>query len=43
MTPDEFINDFIRRDMKDNVSTEKIIVENLIMQSLIENDYLEWS
>lgn len=42
-TPSEYIRDLIRRDMQHLEYQEKQEVESLLLKSLKENDYSEWT
>ncbi len=42
-TPSEFIRDLIRRYMENYQQSESDNINNLLTQSLVENDYSDWN
>lgn len=42
-TPSEFIRDLVRRHMEQSVLREERELRSLLMQSLAENDYADWT
>ncbi|MEO0916760.1 MAG: hypothetical protein AAFY31_07210 [Pseudomonadota bacterium] len=42
-TPSEFIRDLVRRHMETALEQERNDIRTMLMQSLRENDYADWS
>lgn len=42
-TPSEFIRDLVRRHMENALEQERSDIRTMLVQSLRENDYADWS